>query len=211
MNINLHILNASKRLDPFVKTIEQCFNEAVRKIENLIPISDVDVVVYDNPFGAVPEFGIGGYTPSANIVFVSINPEFENLEQSIKNQFKRTLAHELHHALRWNNPGYRETLFDALITEGLADHFDVEINQVDPEPWDVALTEKQFEEMNKLAKVQYDSKTYGHAAWFFGSEERNIPRWTGYTLGFYLIKEYLLKHPNAKASTLYSFKSEEFR
>jgi uncharacterized protein YjaZ len=43
-----------------------------------------------------------------------------------------------------------------------------------------------------------------------GSTEKEIPTWTGYTLGFQLVREYFKKHPESKASTLYNLPAEEF-
>ncbi len=39
-------------------------------------------------------------------------------------------------------------------------------------------------------------------AWFFGSDELGIPRWTGYSLGFKIVRGYLARNPGTKASAL---------
>lgn len=175
-----------------------------------MPVSDVDVVVYDNPFGAIPELGIGAETLSQNLISIYIDPEFSELSDSISKEFKRTLAHELHHAKRCKTIYNLNNLLGALISEGLADHFDIEVNNVLPNLWDITLNEKELEKFNKIAEKEYFNENYNHNDWFFGSTEKNIPRWTGYSLGFYLVAEYLKKNPNKKASQLYSVKAEEF-
>lgn len=207
MNINLHILNSSGSLTSFTEDIKKVFDQSVRKITSKIPISDVDAVVYDNPDSAIPEIGIGGYAPNKHMVWISIDPAFPNLAQSIEKELGRTLAHELHHALRWKGPGYGKTLFEALITEGLADHFDMEVNNAKPHMWDVALSNEDTQKYLELAKKEFDNENFNHTDWFFGSKERKIPKWTGYSLGFYLVGEYLKKNPKEKASSLYSKKA----
>lgn len=209
MNINLHILKATGRLNPFAEQIESEFNESVDKISKLMPISDVDVVVFDHPYEAIPELGIGAETPSQYLIEIYIDPEFPGLVNSLPKEFRSTMAHELHHAIRFKNPGYGTKLLEALVSEGLADHFDMEINNTPLQLWNKALNEEELEKFNNLAKKEYFNENYSHADWFFGSS-KDIPRWTGYSLGFYLVEKYLKAHPDQKASTLYNVKAEEF-
>lgn len=211
-NINLHILNASGKLTPYVKEIEDMFNEAVIRIIKKIPVSNVDVVIVDNPFSVIPEIGIGGHAMSANYVVVSLDHEFNNFKKTLKLNLVDTLAHELCHAVRWQTIEYPyNSLLEALITEGLADHFANEITkEKNLQPWDKALIPEQVKMLLKKAKEEYFNKNYIHHEWFFGSKEKGIPRWTGYTLGFNLVAEYLKKNPNKKASQLYALKAEEF-
>lgn len=211
MNINLHILNASGTLTQYLKTIEMSFKEALEQIRNRIPISNIDIVIYDNPTHAIPEIGIGGYAPTPNLIFVSIDPKFPNLKNSIENELKRTLAHELHHCVRSRSVGYGDTLLEALVTEGLADHFNLEVYGGKPHPWDIALSEEQIKDYLEKAKTNFNDKNYDHNSWFFGSKEKDIPRWTGYTLGFKIVKRYLEKNLDKKPSKIYTTKAEEFK
>lgn len=209
MNIISHILLGSGKLTPYVDQIKREFDSAVDQIAQKIPITEVDVVIYDNPEGAIPEIGVGGYTPNSYLVFIYLDPQFSDFHNTITKELKRTSAHEMHHAIRWRNPGYGKTLLEALITEGLADHFDIEVNNESPEPWCTALSEEQIQDLLVKAKEEFNNKNYDHHAWFFGSAEKGIPRWTGYSLGFKLVESYLQKHPDKKPSTLYDAKAEE--
>lgn len=58
-NINLHILLATKRLIPFVDVINQEFKKSIALITSKLPVTDIDVVVSDNPDGAVPGYALG--------------------------------------------------------------------------------------------------------------------------------------------------------
>ncbi len=94
------------------------------------------------------------------------------------------------------------TLFDALVNEGLADHFAIEVTGVEAPPWAVALEPEQAATMAARAREGYDNAGYNHWAWFFGNDELGIPRWTGYSLGFQLVADYLDRHPGTTASSL---------
>lgn len=211
-NINLHILNASGKLTPYIKEIENIFDKTVGKVTDKVPVSNVDIVIVDNPFYAIPEIGIGGHTITANYIVISLDHEFSNFKKTLKLELVDTLAHELCHAARWQKIEYPyNNLLEALITEGLADHFANEITKrEDLHLWDRALASGQINKLLKKAKEEYFNKNYTHDEWFFGSQEKGIPRWTGYTLGFNLVADYLKKNPHKKPSQGHSLKAEEF-
>ena len=103
MHVRLHILNASGAFDPVASLIEDEFAKSTKTITTTLSISNVDVVVYDHPKGVIPEVGIGGYSPSAHLLFISLDAKSSTLTKTIREQLKRTLAHELHHCMRWRN------------------------------------------------------------------------------------------------------------
>lgn len=211
-NVNLHILNASGKLTPYIKEIENIFNETVIKIIEKIPVSNVDIVIVDNPSSTIPEIGMGGHTMTANYIVISLDHEFNNFKKALKLELIDILAHELCHAVRWQKIEYPyNNLLEALITEGLADHFANEITKAESlHLWDKALAFGQVNEWLRKAREEYLNKNYIHHEWFFGSKEKGIPRWTGYTLGYHLVAEYLKKNPNKKSSQLYALPTEEF-
>ncbi len=209
-NVNLYVLRASERLNPYVKAIEKIFENTLAKVSNKIPISDIDIIVRDNPPGAIPETGEGGFAYSSSFIDISLNPEFPNfLEVVINKNLERTFAHELNHAARWSTVGYGTTLLEAMISEGLADHFEIEVTKNKPSPWDTALDKEQLGIFSKKAEKEYYNEKYNHSEWFFGSKE--IPRWTGYTIGYNTVADYLKKHSKKKPSDIYSLKAEEFK
>lgn len=209
MNIILHTLNVASNLNPFVKEIDHIFYPTVEKITAKIPVSNVDVVVANNPQGAIPEIGVGGKTYNPHLVFISIDAKFPNLKNSLEEKLERSLAHELHHCIRWDTVGYGKTLLETMISEGLAVHFVIEITGKDTDPWNTILTHEEIKKYLQRAKTEFDNEKYNHNAWFFG-RNTDIPKWTGYSLGFYLVKEYLKKHPDKKPSQLYDVKAKEF-
>ena len=211
MSIKPHILSSSKDLKPFIKELRAITKSVEILIKKIIPPGNIDVVFYDNPGATLKENGIGGYTPCANVIFFSLDPRNPKFREGIKNDLLYTLAHEINHAIRFRTPIPKETLFEAMISEGLADHFAIEVTgRKKPSTWSIALTTKQKKEFFKKASREWNLPTYDHKAWFYGSEEKKIPRWTAYTLGYDIVAKYLQKHPKKPASELISAKSSVF-
>lgn len=100
MSNNLHLLKSSPKLKPFAAQIQAEFNNFNQKIKNIFPKQDIDIVVYDNPNGTIPNQGIGGFTPYPYLIFISFNPNFSDFKESISKYFSRVLAHEIYHAVR---------------------------------------------------------------------------------------------------------------
>lgn len=212
MSLKFHVLKESGRLNPLLPIIEKTCEEAENKITKLIQVRNVDIVILDNPFATIPEIGVGGHTYSPHIVIVSLDPLFSNLQSTLYIELFDTLAHELHHAARWQAIGYGENLLEAIVSEGLADHFAIEVTgRKDTRFWDKALTKKQAVSLIKKAETEYSNKNYNHDAWFFGSKDKTIPRWTAYTLGFQLVENYLKNNLGSKASTLYNVDATKFK
>jgi hypothetical protein len=142
----------------------------------------------------IPEIGVGGITHRrTGDVIVSIDGTPPGgLKAALETWVPGALAHELHHSSRIRmGPGYGITLAEALVTEGLADHFAAEVfPDTPPKPWDHALSAQQEAELwRKAQPVLEVPYGYDHRAWFFG--RRDLPRWAGYTLGYRIAEAYL--------------------
>jgi hypothetical protein len=143
---------------------------------------------------AIPEIGVGGFAdPEDGDVFVSIDGAPPGgLKAALETWIPATLAHELHHSSRIRvGPGYGITLAEALVTEGLADHFVAEsFPDTPPQPWDHALSGDQETELWQEAQSVLEvPRGYDHRAWFLGGAD--LPRWAGYTLGYRIAEAYL--------------------
>lgn len=113
------------------------------------------------------------------------------------------LAHELSHAARWNkNSEFSKNLFDNLILEGLAMVFEetaVKTKGVEKGQTFCLTTlqnrsEKEYRELYKkigpLFDKPHDDYNF-HEIFISGST--GFPRWAGYSLGYYLVKQFLAK------------------
>ena len=206
MTPKIIVLNSSPSIKPYLKGIKREAEESLVKVQNVLKVSDVDIVIFENPEATIKHLGVGGFSPNKNTVLIYLDSKHKNFKKHLLG----TMAHELHHAKRWGSVGYGKTLLDAMISEGLADHFEIEVRGGKPGKWDTALNLKDIIKFKKLAAKEYHSKSYNHSDWFFGNKKRGIPQWTGYTLGFHLVSEYLMKHLNEKASKLVGAQSNIF-
>ncbi len=211
MNINLHLINASGTLNPFVIDIEKIFPTTIKRIRKVLPVDNVDIIVWEDADWAIKKYGLGGHTIKANTVIVSIDPNNPKAKQSFPERFTTTLMHELHHATRMQalGEGFIPRL-EASVREGLAEHFEIQLTGKKPEVWDNALTKQQLTEFIKIAKENKSTEDYYLYDWLFGNKEQKIPEWTGYSVGFQLINDYLETHPQATPATLYKTKAEVF-
>src|SRR3989344_2664021 len=206
MSIKIHTLDAVKDIIPFTEKLKSVAKSAVSSVKKLLPIKDVDIVFYDNPGATFDEgeiVGIGGFTQNAHTMFISLNPRHPNFKNALGNELFFMLAHELNHTIRWQKQVEGDTLLEAMIFEGLADHFAMEVTgRKNPTAYSSALTLSQKKTLFDKASKEWDKPTYNHNEWFYGSKPEIIPRWTGYTLGYDLVADYLKEHPGTLPSSL---------
>ncbi|MBR3256287.1 hypothetical protein IKG10_01295 [Candidatus Saccharibacteria bacterium] len=171
---------------------------------------DIDVLVTNRIPLMIPENGAGGYTFSADFIRINIDDK-----KVTKNLISENVAHELCHAARWGkNNEWIESLFDGLIFEGLACVFEAEfsMNNAEKSLFIKTITERHEEDNVKILKLVYDrldSNSYNYDEIFFTGNEK-LPRWSGYSLGYYLVKKYLEK-TNKKIEDAFSDKYVDFR
>ena len=125
MAIKLHILNANGKLTNMIDSIQQSFTVAVEQINKVMSLESlsVDVIAKHHEY-VPPEMGMGGYTPTEHEIQLWLPEDNDYLMANFQQLFTATLAHELHHCFRHGSVGYGKTLLEALITEGLACHFE---------------------------------------------------------------------------------------
>ncbi len=190
--------------------IKLIIEQHIEELKNMFGVDDVFVEIQEDPTKVIPETGAGGYTPDSHQIFFYYDSTNLNFKENIANEVKSTITHEFHHVIRNRTYNWKEdTLLGAMITEGLADHFDIEINNTNIKPWSKALNQEELDLMIKKSQEELYSKTYNHIDWFFGSQERNIPKWTGYSIGFKLVEDYI-KKTNKKPSELVGEPAENF-
>lgn len=208
MQSSLHILNANNHLTFLEPRIRVAVEAALAGISQVLPLPGVDIVIDSDSKAAIPETGVGGYAPNAHRIDIHIDPTFPRVEQALEREIKSTLAHELHHCARWAGIGYGDTLIEHIVSEGLADHFDLEVNGGTPKPWSLALTDTQLKVLFKEALQASKQNAFSQNDWFFGAK-KDIPRWTGYSLGFSIVGKYL-RQSRKKASALVNEPAQTF-
>lgn len=187
----VHLMNAGGLLCPEVAAeAREVVEAALKQHAARLKLDGVDVAVHVNPTWTIPETGVGGYTPTGHWLQLTLDPANPNFAESWLREVRPTLAHELHHARRWRGPGYGRTLLEALVSEGLAQHFGAEVRGTSP-PY--ARIPADMNGLWQRAQAELGASTYNHAAWLFGSPEARLPRWAGYALGFELVRQFLAR------------------
>lgn len=186
-DINIHILNANNAFSKeYIAIINKAFTRATRKTRELLKeLPNVDVVFYDNPSQVIPAIGIGGNTENANTIIIPLDSSFDISEEELY----LTICHELHHTARMMKLGDTDSLLKKIISEGLADQFEKEINpkhKIVTYDVDIA-SDKLLKGFNDLAEVMKTGE-YDYFEWFFGYGK--YPNWFGYTLGNFIIEKY---------------------
>ena len=183
--------------------------EAVALVNEIMPVEEIKITVRASAQNAIPEIGVGGYNPDRNEVIISFDPNFPDLDQTIEEELAFQFAHEMHHAKRRRAVGYGSTLLQAAVSEGLADCFAEEVTNKSPSPWSLALTGDDLDLWLANAMDVWNESGYDHAQWFLGSTQ-DIPRWTGYAIGYKLVKDFIMANPDRKASDLFDEPASSF-
>ena len=136
---------------------------------------------------------MGGYTYASDFIVI-----FLDLKTMTISHLKEMLVHELGHAARWGkNDEWMNTLFDGMISEGIATYFGTEFakNNSEKQFFTRAILERSDEENERILnelRGNLDDKNYDYQTIFFTGNDK-LPRWSGYSLGYYLVKKYLEK------------------
>lgn len=150
----------------------------------------------------IPEFTIDGKYPGGacynrHEITIAINDwDYE------PSQLAASFHHELHHLARWQNVGYGDTLGGAILSEGIATVFE-ELQTGWTPPW--ASDDISAQNLSE-ALEEWDSKSYDHAQWFYGSERG---KWEGYKIGYTIAKKHFGQNFDLQASL--EFKPEDMK
>ena len=172
-----------------------------------IKFENVEFRVLVFPERTIPRLGMSGVAPNTNQIYILFDPDHPKLDEAINTHIFQTIPHEYHHTMRYRTVGFGKNLFEALVSEGLACHFAMEVCQTEAPEYCVAYTEKEIEKWMEEAKSMWFNEEFDYYDWFVG---RTKPRNIGYAIGFSLVNEYIEQHPEMKASTLYATPAENF-
>jgi uncharacterized protein YjaZ len=154
---------------------------------------------------AIPRFGMGGYTStSGSTVFIHLDPNRRDFGSEIEARLPALLAHELDHSVRFSEgPGPSDDLLEAMISEGIADAFAGQAYpEAEPFPWDDALTpaqeRRQWRAVQPVLHAGLSERL--HQRWIIAGGA--VPHWTGYTIGYHIVRAYLAAHTDSSAAEL---------
>lgn len=151
--------------------------------------------------------GAGGVNTFENVFFIEIAP-YEDKEKQ-KESISHTVAHELGHALSKEHRIFN--IFRMLKEEGLNEHFRESMVGGERAPWTQAISRERameiFEELKEKGKLEETSLDF-YMELFFGINDK-YPMWSGYTIGYYLMEDYLKSLETVDWKRLFKTPSEE--
>jgi len=170
-----------KIMEVIKKTLSHClsvFEEEVIKIFIFPTIDDFSI----NKMG-----GVNGFCVSQNVMFIGLFPTKGWGEDLMK-----TIAHELAHALSPSYDMEKMTLGEGLIFEGVAEHFREKFIGGKQSSWSSAISRNEAREIfNQLKKELDHGEIKLYTEVFYGTGK--YPLWSGYTIGYYILEDYLKK------------------
>ncbi len=172
---------------------------------------DIDLLVTNRLYDIIiPEDGVGGRTRTSDFIEFAINEE-----KATKNLISEMVAHELCHVARWGkNKEWINSLFDGIISEGIATYLEAEFvkDRKEKTVFIETILERTDDENKKILEKlrdQLESNYYDYDTIFFNGNDE-LPRWSGYSLGYYLVKKYLEK-THKKIEDAFADKYAEFK
>jgi uncharacterized protein YjaZ len=209
---NLLLTTANGNLSDCQEVIETAVKEASKYAFVKLKIDwDINVLVTNRlcPY-VIPEDGVGGVTHTDDFIEVAIDDK-----KMTKNLITEVLVHEFCHAARWGyNDEWANLLFDNMVNEGIATYFEAEfVKDRDEKQFFLkTILSRSDIENEKILKELYDqllSNQYDHNTIFYDGNDK-LPRWSGYSLGYYFVKKYLEK-TSKKIEDAFADKYIDFR
>ncbi len=202
---NNNLSNSKKMILAAIKTAEEY------TFSKLSINWDIDLLVTNRLYDIIiPEDGVGGRTRTSDFIEFAINEE-----KATENLISEMITHELCHAARWGkNDEWANSLFDNIISEGIATYLEAEFvkNRKEKTVFIKTILERTDKENQKIFEIlrsQLDSNYYDYNTIFFNGDG-DLPRWSGYSLGYYLVKKYL-KKTNKKIEDAFTNKYSDFK
>ena len=209
--VNILLTEANGNLSNKKEMIENAIKMAEEYAFSKLNIDwDIDVLVTNRIPMIIPENGAGGYTFSADFIRINIDDK-----KVTGNLISENVVNELCHAARWGkNDEWIKSLFDGLIFEGLACVLEAEFvkDRSEKSLFIKTILERTDEKNEKILEElrgQLDSSRYNYDTIFFNGNNE-LPRWSGYSLGYYLVKKYLEK-TGKKIEEAFADKYADFR
>lgn len=108
--------------EPLEKVISGYYDE----VRELLPGLPETIQIYFSDYGILPDSGVGGYAYSPSIITVSIDPDFADKKEQLK-QLRSTIFHESFHIFQnYTGEGGPFSAIDNAVYEGMATVFERE-------------------------------------------------------------------------------------
>lgn len=217
-NLKLIVRNSSRVSPAYMWEAQMSGLLAISRARKLIPIRDtiIGIDLLNPPKSGegvvTSDPSVGGQIEDDGKVSIKVRSSSPVFKKIHRTSIQGSIAHELHHSVRMRGPGgFRDTLLQMLISEGLAlcfseDYFGKSFRLSHLK----GITEQEVRSYwNKIKDRGNERVSYQN--WFGGFAEKGFPHQIGYLLGHYFIRNYLRTHPHVTSASLVQVPAERFR
>lgn len=171
--------NFTKQEKHILSTLSE---EIVEKMKENIKSDIVFNIIFSRSYdtGDVKRPIIAGVSYKDRIIEVSVPSSFDT---SLHVEIKKAITHEVTQLVRFHHIREDHSFLESLVLDGMAEHVSMAINNTPLEPWVEALSDKQRNAIAPLLQKSIGDKSVDRNKWFLG-RTKEIPLWTGYTIGF---------------------------
>ena len=190
MALETHILDANRKLARHTSQLLTIAPLAARKAAELLNADGIDVSISPFKPGDAPASGIGGYSFSPYRIELLLDSEREDLSEVIARELPAVLGHEMHHCVRSLSNPNPLTLGECITTEGLATHFELQMNGGELPSLFNSFPDVHWRELLEKAQPLLEEKVFSFTDWFLGTDPERLPKYTGYLIGFKAVSHY---------------------
>jgi len=204
MDIEISYLTKNKRIKN--KDTTKIINEILKECGGKIKLKEVIIAVYETDDSFVKEKmgGVTGYARFKNIIQLEICSSVK----AWKGELRNTIVHEYNHLCVYHYGNCGEKLLDSIIFEGMAENFRDDVLGGKPSPWATALSMTEMKNLLKRIKKMLGSKDRKiYNSLFF--EGKKYKLWSGYSLGYHLVKQFRKNHKKLTWNNLVKVKPSE--
>lgn len=176
-----------------LELVRQIKDTLIRCHKYLVPERRTEIFVFPSlsKFAKKQMEGISGFAPRQDVFYLFLYPEIIYF----KKRLKLTVAHEFYHAVTHKYfKKWEINIINNIITEGLANNFCIKAVNGKLTPGLIALSVEQCKKIwPSIKKIGKSKKPKLFEELFF--EGKRYPLWTGYALGYLVVKSFLKKNP----------------
>lgn len=149
--------------------------------------------------------GVNAVAPHSNVLHLFVDPNKHTLLS-----IKETVAHEYNHLIYYKmHPSKSYTLLQNMLIEGLAENFREDVVGGKPAPWATALSFVNSKKWLEEIESDLNSKSIKICdEVLLGSGK--FPRWTGYSIGYHLVKKFKKRNPKMTWTELEKVSASNF-
>lgn len=200
------------------KVIKKHVEKTVRKCNDELPLDQRPLYIHTFPWfpgkNAKIFEGIMGTAIWENSIHLLVD-----VENFSTNALEEIVAHEYNHMIFYHYHSKNErSIWDAVVMEGLAEHFRECVIGGESAAWSTALSKEEvYKELKKIqinnlsqVKLKNDQRKYWklHRQIFYG-EDNKFKRWTGYSIGYQVVKLFKEKKPDIIWKEMMKLDTEE--